>query len=185
MMCLLSCVAFSIKSNRMSYGFQTPIPVIQQMLALVDFAPNKLLEPTSGEGRIILAALEKWENIKYTSLEIDSNYCQIQRDLGIEVQCIDFVEWELVSHDLVLANLPHTPMEVGYKMMDRLGECCSRIIVIMPWLWLINSKKRWDKWKKHLKTAINLPRSTFPGSRIQTAIFDLDLSKTFSETVLF
>jgi len=88
----------------------------------------------------------------------------------------------LLAPRLVVANPPHSPMLVGYRIMDRLADFSSRIIAIMPWLWMINSQSRHERWRPRLRGATQLPRSTFPGARIQTAIFDVDLSKKFSFT---
>jgi hypothetical protein len=54
-------------------------------------------------------------------------------------------------------------MAVGYRMMDRLcfADC---MIVIMPWLWLINAQSRHDRWRPHVKNAVHLPRSAFSGA---------------------
>ena len=44
----------------------------------------------------------------------------------------------------------------------------------MPWYILINSSRRIGKMKSFgLISITNLPRSTFPGTRVQTCILDL------------
>ena len=165
------------------YGFQTPLSVAEQMVDLIDFDPKTILEPSSGTGNLLKVAKKKYPFVQYSSIEIDSEYCKIQNEEnGFSVHCSDFFYVEIPERkfDLVLTNPPHSPMEVGYKMIERLRLFSDRIIAIMPWLWIINSWKRWENWKPYIRQINHLPRSVFPGSRIQTAIFDIDLSKSFS-----
>jgi len=160
------------------YGFQTPADVADRMAALAATErPRRILEPCSGRGVLVSAARRTFPNAEITSVEISEGYCREQRKAGFRVARRDFFEMSPPDrkYDLVLANPPHSPMVVGYKMMDQLAEFSDRMVVIMPWLWLINSQARHEKWRKRIRTAIHLPRSTFPGARIQTAIFDIDL----------
>jgi len=165
------------------YGFQTPSAVADAMMKMAGFTPCTILEPSSGVGNLVVAAKNAFPGAEITSVESDAEYCRDQRQRGFDVICTDFFNYEPdTKYDLVVANPPHSPMLVGYKMMDRLAAFSSRIIVIMPWLWMINSQSRHEKWRPHLRGVTHLPRSTFPGARIQTAIFDVDLSRKFSFT---
>jgi len=160
------------------YGFQTPSDVADRMVALaVGERPRRILEPCSGSGSLVAAARRVLPDAEIASVEVSGGYCRQQRENGFTVTQGDFfdVPPPAEKYDLVLANPPHSPMAIGYKMMDRLADFADRMVVIMPWLWLINSQARHEKWRRHIRAAIHLPRSTFPGARIQTAIFDIDL----------
>lgn len=168
----------------MGYGFQTPANVADAMMALVDFRPRTILEPCSGQGNLTAAAAKVFPDARIVSIEVDGDYCREQAKAGFSVSKADFFEVPLpdLKYDLVVANPPHSPMAVGYRMMDRLADFSDRMVVIMPWLWLINSQARHEKWRQHIRKAIHLPRSTFPGARIQTAVFDIDLLNIYEYT---
>lgn len=168
------------------YGFQTPSGVADRMVGLWDSQehPRRILEPCSGRGTLVTAARRVFADAEIVSVEISEGYCLEQQQAGFQVINGDFFELDPPSrkYDLVIANPPHSPMAMGYKMMDRLVDFSDRMVVIMPWLWLINSQARHEKWREHIRTAIHLPRSTFPGARIQTAIFDIDLLNVYEYT---
>lgn len=168
----------------MGYGFQTPPDVAATMMRMVGFTPRTVLEPSSGIGNLVSAAKTAFPDAEITSVESDAEYCREQRRRGFDVTCADFFSFDEpdTKYDLVVANPPHSPMLVGYGMMDRLAAFSCRIVVIMPWLWMINSQSRHERWRPHLRGVTHLPRNTFPGARIQTAIFDVDLSRRFDFT---
>ena len=168
----------------MGYGFQTPGDVADTMMRIAGFTPRTVLEPSSGIGNLVVAAKIAFPDADITSVELDADYCREQRQRGFVVTCADFFSFDDpdTKYDLVVANPPHSPMLVGYEMMERLAVFSCRIIAIMPWLWMINSQSRHEKWRPHLRSVTQLPRSTFPGARIQTAIFDVDLSRKFGFT---
>lgn len=171
----------------MGYGFQTPPDVAAAMLALADREPATILEPCSGRGTLVAAAKAAFPRAEITSIELDEEYCREQAAAGLRVAQSDFFSLPTPSrkYDLVVANPPHSPMAVGYRMMDRLRDFADRMIVIMPWLWLINAQSRHERWRPHVRNAVHLPRSAFPGARIQTAIFDIDLLNRYGHTRLY
>jgi hypothetical protein len=65
-------------------------------------------------------------------------------------------------------------MELSYKFFDKLINIQSRGIYILPYLFLINSNSRPQKYSKviNIKNIINMPRSVFKNSRIQSCILD-------------
>jgi len=174
----------------MGYGFQTPPVVADRMMVIaaedaVSQAPLSVLEPCSGLGSLVVAARHAFPKARVDSFELDADYCREQQRLVGDVVQADFFQLPTPAekYDLVVANPPHSPMLQGYEMMDRLATFSDRIVVIMPWLWLINSQARHETWRPHIRRAVQLPRSTFPGARIQTAIFDVDLSRRFEYTL--
>lgn len=131
--------------------FQTPEWVCERMVSLVPSGAKTILEPTPGEGNLV-RALSKYE---VTAPE-------------------DF--WECSGRwDCIVMNPPFSPMMQGYKILYRCMTLSDNIIALMPWLTLINSGRRTkDIVDFGLRYVMHLPRTTFPGSRVQTCIMVMD-----------
>ena len=133
--------------------FQTPDWVCDFMVTSIHGYPYNILEPTPGNGNLV-NAIKK--HLPDTHILTPEN---------------DFMEMDICDVDFVIANPPFTPMTTGYQMLDRFFEVSGNVIVLMPWLTIINSEKRLDKLKANgLREIIHLPRSVFKGSRVQTCI---------------
>lgn len=135
--------------------FQTPGWVCDIMTSYIPDlcieCPNTILEPTQGEGNLVRAIDRMYpSSIIYTPEDF-------------------FVFDEHV--DLVVGNPPFSPMSIGYDILERCFELSDNIIMLMPWLSLINSVKRTRLYMEHgLRTVIHLPRNAFKGSRVQTCV---------------
>ena len=134
--------------------FQTPDWVCKIMASciseLVDY-PYTVLEPTPGEGNLVRAINERYpSSMVYTPKDFFAFNEQV---------------------DVVVGNPPFSPMSVGYDILERCFDMSSNVIMLMPWLALINSEKRTRMYRLHgLKKVIHLPRKAFKGSRVQTCI---------------
>lgn len=136
--------------------FQTPEWLCKLMVDLIPTTsindiPNTILEPTSGAGNLVKAIDARFPNsIIYTPLLFE--------DFNLKV-------------DWIIANPPFTPMMKGYEILNKCFGLSDNIIILMPWLALINSEKRTKIYIEHgLKQVIHLPRKAFNGSRVQTCI---------------
>lgn len=135
-------------------NFQTPSWVCNQMveeISRLHNLPHTILEPTQGEGNLVRA--------------IQTVYpaCTIHTPQ-------DFFAFD-ERVDLVIGNPPFSPMTVGYDILERCFELSDNIIMLMPWLSLINSAKRTQLYRERgLKKVIHLPRKAFKGSRVQTCV---------------
>lgn len=136
--------------------FQTPVWVCEHMINLITIKssadiPNTFLEPTSGEGNLVKSIDKRFPSSTiYTPKRFE--------DFNKKV-------------DWIIANPPFTPMKLGYQILNRCFELSGNIIILMPWIALINSEKRTKKYiEQGLKLVIHLPRRAFPGSRVQTCI---------------
>ena len=131
--------------------FQTPEWICRQMVSLVPLGTKTILEPTPGEGNLV-RALSEYE---VTAPE-------------------DFWEWS-GRWDCIVMNPPFSPMSQGYKILYRCMKMSDYIIALMPWLTLINSERRTrDIVNFGLQSVMHLPRTAFPGSRVQTCIMIMD-----------
>lgn len=127
--------------------FQTPEWVCRLMVRRIPLSAKTILEPTPGAGNLIRA---------------------------IKAQFLEATIYEGMPYhyvDCIVANPPFTPMRLGYEMLETFFKLSANIIIIMPWLALINSQKRTHDYIEHgLRQIIHLPRSVFAGSRVQTCI---------------
>ena len=114
--------------------------------------PSSILEPTPGMGNLVDAIHDKCPLAHITAPH-------------------NYYELEPSRYDAIVTNPPFTPMVVGYEILDSLLCQSDTIIALMPWLSIINSKKRSEKYKSAgLKKVIHLPRNAFPGSRVQCCV---------------
>lgn len=132
--------------------FQTLPWVCGYMVALLPLGVTTVLEPTPGQGNLVNALCHK--NFKVTAPQ---NF------------------WKVSGRfDAICMNPPFTPMALGYRILFAALEMSDIVIALMPWLTLINSEKRTNTLKTYgLKSVTHLPRSAFPGSRVQTCILHL------------
>ncbi len=145
--------------------FQTPEWVCDIMAGLIPEHPETILEPTSGAGNLVKAIDKRFpSSIIYTPEH--------------------FEKFDKHSVDCIVANPPFTPMLMGYKLLDRFFVLSDNIIILMPWLALINSEKRTKNYIEHgLKLIIHLPRKAFKGARVQTCI--LVFQKGYHGDIIF
>lgn len=144
--------------------FQTPIYVCDYMVNLLPPRCYKILEPTPGEGNLVQSILKKDHNIEVHAAK-------------------DF--WKVEGlFDAIVMNPPFSPMDMGYKILDKCMDMSNEIIALMPWLTMINSTKRTQKIMDFgLVSITHLPRNVFKGSRVQTCI--LQMSKGYSGITKF
>jgi len=143
--------------------FQTPPPICYEMVSMLPDGVVTVIEPTPGEGNIVRA---------------------LENRGGYEITApMDF--WKVSgSFDAAVMNPPFTPMEEGYKILYAVMEMCDVIVALMPWLTIINSKKRSRDIKRYgLVSVTHLPRHVFMGSRVQTCI--LNMRKGCTEKTIF
>lgn len=139
--------------------FQTPPEICDYMVSLVPLVTITVLEPTPGEGNIVAALLRNRDDYLVTApRDFWSGYIR----LGLD------------SYDCVVMNPPFTPMKLGYRILFECMKMSDCVIALMPWLTIINSQRRTDKILEYgLKSVTHLPRSVFPGSRVQTCILEM------------
>ena len=135
-------------------NFQTPVWVCDEMVKLIPSTSYSILEPTPGAGNLSRAVQYRFGNTK----------------VMLHTPKV-FEKWYRVKIDCIIANPPFTPMSKGYELLSEFFEISNYIIILMPWLSLINSEKRTAEYvSRGLKTIIHLPRRAFSGSRVQTCI---------------
>lgn len=134
-------------------NFQTPEWVCEIMVSMIDGDPSFVLEPTSGEGNLVRAIQKKFPDCTITE---PNNIFQYEPEQ---------------KFDCIVANPPFTPMVKGYEILQRIIKWSDDIVILLPWLLLINSERR-SKWfvENGLSEVRHLPRRAFPGSRVQTCI---------------
>lgn len=132
--------------------FQTPDWVCRIMVRRIPLSAKTILEPTPGEGNLVRAISQQFPDAIVYSPE-------------------RFEKFDKHEVDCIVANPPFTPMNVGYQLLEKFFELSESIIIVMPWLAVINSQARTKCYIEHgLKRIIHLPRSVFPGARVQTCV---------------
>ena len=133
-------------------NFQTPEWVCNIMAEIVKGTPKTILEPTKGAGNLLKVLHTRFPE---TTIHAPDKY----------------EDYDKGKVDYIIANPPFTPMTTGYKMLESFFEISDNIIILMPWLALINSEKRTKLYMESgLNEIIHLPRKAFNGSRVQTCI---------------
>jgi len=139
----------------MPTDFQTPGWVCKKMVSMIGGCRNKsILEPTPGEGNLV-------DEIKryYNNVTAPNDFWKLS---------------SMIEFDCIVANPPFSPMEMGYRMLDRFMDITDHIICLLPWLSLINSEGRTQRILSYgLKMVSHLPRHAFPGSRVQTCVLEM------------
>jgi len=146
-------------------NFQTPFFVCEYMVSLIKDEPEikTVLEPTPGQGRLALVLKKNRYNVLLPYPDPNNFWNFILADHKY------YAEW-----NAIVMNPPATPMKKAYDIFYKCMEHTDRIVALMPWLTIINSQKRTkDIMDFGLISVTHLPRSTFPGSRIQTCILNM------------
>ena len=133
-------------------NFQTPIKYCEMMVSMLPTNCIRVLEPTPGAGNLVGA-------IEATGRRVTAP--------------VNF--WSVYdTFDAIVMNPPFSPMTLAYKILYRCMEMTPYIVALMPWLTLINSERRTKLISDYgLKSVTHLPRSAFPGARIQCCVLEL------------
>ncbi len=148
-------------------NFQTSEWVIDLMIDEIpqDMENNILLEPTPGAGGIV----KRLEYFNRKVLFPNNNYFDMEHN---------------TRYGCIIGNPPFSPMKKGYQILYDLMNHSDNIILVMPWLTLINGQKRLNDIMEYgLKKIIHLPRSAFKGARVQTCI--IVMQKGFKGETIF
>jgi len=145
-------------------NFQTPKWVIDLMISEIPDGCFSILEPTPGAGNVV----NELKLAGYFVTYPDGDYFGMTH----------------TDYDCVLGNPPFSPMTKGYEILYDVMEKAPNIIMVMPWLTLINGQKRLNDIMRYgLKKIIHLPRNAFKGARVQTCI--LVMTKGFDGDTVF
>lgn len=133
--------------------FQTRPDVCQYMVSLLPDRVKTVLEPTPGIGNLVLELCKKYE------VTAPEDFWLIRG------------KW-----DAVVMNPPFSPMRVGYEILYACLIIAPVIIALMPWLTIINSQSRLTFIRDYgLVSVTHMPRSIFPGARVQTCVLNMQL----------
>lgn len=142
--------------------FQTPEWCCKYMASLIPRGCQRILEPTPGKGYLVRAILERnspTPELPYFYVTAPDNFADIP---------------DSSRFDCVVMNPPFANGQ-GLKILEKCMTMSDYIIALMPWLNIINSSKRLKMLMDFgLCSVVNLPRNTFPGSRVQTCILVLE-----------
>lgn len=139
-----------VTHSNFSTDFQTPEKVCTYMSSFLPDNAGDILEPTKGVGNLVKALQQKGNVIAP-----EGNFFDMPKRM----------------FDWVVMNPPFTPMKKGYEILYDCMEMSDNIVALMPWLTMINGKKRTDDIMEFgLVSITHLPRKIFDGARVQTCI---------------
>lgn len=156
------------KKLPLNQQFQTPLEVCRWLVSYLNIPPfSTIFEPTPGSGNFIQALEER-------------DFVDVERP-----QDNFFAHQFTKKYDLIIGNPPFSSQQrssrsgvKGMALGYEIAELCfqqltptGKMVLILPWMYLINGEKRTDRVFPYLAEVIHLPRNTFPGIRTQTAIF--------------
>lgn len=80
----------------------------------------------------------------------------------------------MARYDVVVMNPPFNPVKEMERFVNRAMDVSDYIIALLPYNYLVNSERRVSELMDYgLVSITHLPRKTFPGCRVQVAIFEL------------
>ncbi len=157
-------------------NFQTPLPVVKEMVRMIPVGAKTILEPSPGVGNII----SELGNYDVTAAE---DFFLLDRKQRFD--CI-VMNPPFSERTAFMDNAPadiKSGMRIGYYFLTECMEMSDNIIALMPWFTLIDSDLRLRTLKKYgMKSVTGLPRKTFNYARIQTCIIELEKGYTGETT---
>ncbi len=123
------------------------------MSSFLPYNSGDILEPTKGMGNLATVLEDKGNVIAPDG---------------------DFFDIPKRQYDWVVMNPPFSPMKKGYRILSDCMDMSNNIVALMPWLTIINGKKRtMDIMSYGLRSITHLPRSVFNGARVQTCVMHM------------
>ena len=112
------------KHQRQEEGiFITPKKVRDRLWDVVrqHSQPATLLEPSFGTGEFLLDARQHYPNATLVGVEKNPDLFKSLPSEGMNLSCLDFLEWKGGRHDLIVANPPYFVMKTKtkFKYMSR------------------------------------------------------------------
>lgn len=136
-------------------SFQTPEVVCNLMAGMVPKNCKYLLEPTPGQGNLVKALEDKGLLV----FKPKGDYWRMKHT---------------VKYDCAVMNPPFTPVVEGWRYLQSVMDLTDNIICLLPWMIPINSGRRLKAIMDYgLVSITNLPRKTFPNSRVQCCILHM------------
>lgn len=116
--------------------YATPRNVAKQVIDKIQlYNPKKILEPSCGEGNLLIELKNKYSSAKIYGIELDASRANKCRDLGFSIQRANFLEVPVdESFDLIVMNPPFygkhyaKHVEHAIKFLSNGG----RLIAILP-----------------------------------------------------
>jgi hypothetical protein len=138
----------------LDWSFQTPLWCADYMASLIPLNCRTVLEPTPGLGNLVRV-------LRLSGYEVTAPVS----DFWIEIDATQ-------RFDAVVMNPPFSAR--GWEILLRCMELSDHIIVLQPWMVLINSEHRTKMLFDYgLVSVTHLPRRVFPGARVQTCVLEM------------
>lgn len=144
--------------------FQTPPHICEYMVGLLPKHALRIYEPTPGKHGLVRAVQHTGRICHYP-----------EGDFWLERFPNPFMQHYGGKYDAVVMNPPFTPNTEAWRFTLAAMDLADIIIALLPWMLLINSQKRMQAILDYgLCSITNLPRNTFPNSRVQCCVLRMD-----------
>jgi len=172
--------------------FPTPAEVVNDMLLTVSGCPLAILEPSAGQGALVGACIEKWDDATVDCFEfLDMNAAILERR-GHNVTRGDFLDADpRAEYDLAIMNPPFsvagdkvaymTHIYHAFKFLKPGGE----LVAIIPEGWESKTGRKFDEFREfvamHSQEAFRIDRGAFKDSGTMIGTYCISLSKQTSK----
>jgi predicted RNA methylase len=178
-----------VDEKKTRQAFYTPADVAGKLVDHVQHTAKRFLEPSAGNGALILATLDRFPFAEFVAVEIDPKACGVlkQIDAVERVVNIDFLEctpekgravYQLGTFDVVIANPPFTDgqdVEHVMKMWDFVAPGGRLIAIVSPGF-KFRQGARWDIFRnfheRYAAETEELPEGAFSeaGTNVRTVL---------------
>ena len=129
--------------------YATPVEVVENFLDNYTLPKGNILEPSAGNGNIIVALRNRWINSNITALELREEEEKTLKREADEVIIGNFLEWTPSKEYSVIIGNP--PYSLAKEFMEKCFEISNEntVIIMLLRTAFLESKTRYDFWQKH------------------------------------
>lgn len=113
---------------------------------LLPFQHNTILEPGAGNGNIVRAVNEYYDNLNWTLLELRDEEQSVLSGLGEVICPQDYLTWQTDRRFRLIIGNP--PFSLWREFAERSLDL-SNTVILLGRLSLLETKERHDFWQKH------------------------------------
>jgi len=134
--------------RRASDFYPTPIPVIKNFLDNHAIKEGNILEPCAGNGNIIVALKERYNN-HITAIEIRDEKDNLQHSGADEILIEDFLNYCPAKEYKTIISNP--PFSLATEVINKCFEiaCADTEIIMLLRLAFLEAERRYKFWQKH------------------------------------
>ncbi len=129
--------------------YATPVEVVENFLDNYTLPEGNILEPSAGNGNIIVALRNKWISNNITALELREEEEETLKREADEVIIGDFLNWQPdKEYNVIIGNPPYS---LAKEFMEKCFEISNEntVIIMLLRTAFLESKTRYEFWQQH------------------------------------